>query len=375
MMPSESPIRRRKDVSEKLKDQLKLLQYCGWPNEIYRKYQNEINENDPHTEIYKTEKGKVRIYHAFKEVLISYYTGIAINAIRAIRKRVPEISEKTCFVDATAGIGIIPLLMEDKVIPIFGSAVIPFIAPTLGERYFGRKELKPFKMVFLMEKDRQRRNILRKIIDEVSERLRNINMPVSHIEYYDDFNSYINRILMKYRNECNYWLVVIDPTGAEIEWNAMETLLNAREKYKVIVDVMFNFMCGSLRRQKGEACSKKHIFDEFFGDEGWRKCCNEEEFGECLHNYYVDKVKSLNYEVYGSSIWKMGNPWHYHFDLIVYKRKEKEKPHPWVQPYNIVSKYIDKLGEEGLYQMLRHQLLTNKDNDKDKSLPGCPAKK
>jgi hypothetical protein len=144
MMRSESSIRRRKDVSEKLKDQLKLLQYCGWPNEIYRKYQNEINENDPHTEIYKTEKGKVRIYHAFKEVLISYYTGIAINAIRAIRKRVPEISEKTCFVDATAGIGIIPLLMGNKVIPIFGSAVIPLITPTLGETYF-KREIKPFK--------------------------------------------------------------------------------------------------------------------------------------------------------------------------------------------------------------------------------------
>jgi len=60
MMPSESPIRRRKDVSEKLKDQLKLLQYCGWPNEIYRKYQNEINENDPHTQRFTRPK-RVRL--------------------------------------------------------------------------------------------------------------------------------------------------------------------------------------------------------------------------------------------------------------------------------------------------------------------------
>ena len=344
-------MKERKDESERLIDQLKILQYYGWPNEIYSKHLKEIDIYDPHKETYEVEEGKVRIYHAFKEVLISYYTGIAINVIHR------RVSGSTCFVDATAGIGIVPLLLEDKVIPIFGSAVIPLITPTLGERYFGKKELKPFKMVFLMEKDIKRRNILRKVINEVLERLRNINMPMPHIEFYDDFNSYIHHILMKYRNECNYWLVVIDPTGAEIEWNAMETLLNAREKYKVIVDVMFNFMCGSLRRQKGEACSKKHIFDEFFGDEGWRKCCNEKGFGECLHNYYVDKVKSLNYEVYGSSIWKMGNPWHYHFDLIIYKHHKKS--HPWIQPYRSISEYIVNLREDGLYRMLTNGLLIN----------------
>jgi hypothetical protein len=251
--------------------------------------------------------------------------------------------------------------MGNKVIPIFGSAVIPLITPTLGETYF-KREIKPFKKIFLMEIDDGRRMVLEKVVNEVLSKLKEIKMPIPDIEMmkYYDFNSHIGDVLDRYKDYCKYWLVVIDPTGAEIEWNAMETLLNARKNYKVIVDVMFNFMCGSLRRQKGEACSsKKHKFNKFFGDDEWKKCCIEERFGECLHNYYIDKIRKLNYEVYGSSIWKMGNPWHYHFDLIIYKRKdEQEKPHPWVQPYNTVSSYIDKLGEEGLSRMLRSQLLS-----------------
>ena len=363
-------MKERKDESERLIDQLKILQYCGWSNEIYSKHLKEIDIYDPHKETYETEESKVKIYHAFKEVLISYYTGIAINVTYR------RVFGNICFVDATAGIGIVPLLLEDKVIPIFGSAVIPLITPTLGEIYF-KRGIKPFKKVFLMEINDDRRMVLKKVINELLSKLEEIKVPIPDIEMkYYDFNSHIGDVLNKYKDNCKYWLVVIDPTGADIEWNAIKALLNARENYGVIVDVMFNFMCGSLRRQKSEACSsKKHAFNKFFGDEGWKKCCSEEGFGECLHNYYADKIRKLNYEVYGSSIWRMENSWHYHFDLIVYKHRKKS--HPWVQPYRSISEYIINLREDGLYRMLTNGLLINymqKDRNIGKSLSKCLIK-
>ena len=134
-------------------------------------------------------------------------------------------------------------------------------------------------------------------------------------------------------------LAVVDPTGAEIKWDTIKAILELRQQ-RVIVDVMFNFMCAALRRQKKKACEEtpSHAFDEFFGGNHWRRCCpkrgettkdvaqkEDEKFGECLHNTYTQNIKNAGYTVYTTSIWK-NQLWHHHFDLIL---KEETNPTPW----------------------------------------------
>ncbi len=145
--------RRRKDVAEKLLDQLAILTYNNWPLEIYDKYRHGIEQLDPHKPRGQTDGEKYTAYQVFKEALISYYTGIAINVIHE------KAEGKTCYLDATAGIGILPLHIDNKPYPIFGSAIIPLITPTVGEKKFRRE---PFKYVILAEKARTRRELLRK---------------------------------------------------------------------------------------------------------------------------------------------------------------------------------------------------------------------
>jgi len=74
-----------------------------------------IEQLDPYKP--KTEEEKNTANQAFKEALISYYTSIAVNTIH--EKAEGEI----CYLDATAGIGILPLHIKNNLYPIFGSAI------------------------------------------------------------------------------------------------------------------------------------------------------------------------------------------------------------------------------------------------------------
>ena len=160
--------RGRKDVAEKLLDQLDILTYNNWPLEIYENHRRQIEQLDPHKPRGQTDEEKYTAYQAFKEALISYYTGIAINVIHE------RAEGDTCYLDATAGIGILPLHINNKPYPIFGSAIIPLITPTIGEIKFRRKP-KPFKYVILAEKARARRELLHKVVQEVEQKLKELD--------------------------------------------------------------------------------------------------------------------------------------------------------------------------------------------------------
>jgi len=324
--------RSRKDVTEKLLDQLDILTYNNWPLEIYDKYHDIIEQLDPHKPREQTDERTYAAYQAFKEALISYYTGIAINVIHK------KAEGETCYLDATAGIGILPLHIKNKPYPVFGSAIIPLITPTIGEQKFRRKP-KPFKYVILAEENKARRELLYKIVQDIKQRLNKLGFTTPEIKYLDDINTRRNIAVSQLTKQCRYVLAVVDPTGAEIKWDTMKAVLELRQQ-RVIVDVMFNFMCAALRRQREKACEEtpSHAFDEFFGGNHWRRCCpkrrettkdvtqkEDEKFGECLHNTYTQNIKNAGYTVYTTSIWK-NQLWHHHFDLIL---KEETNPTPW----------------------------------------------
>jgi len=117
---------------------------------------------------------KYTAYQAFKEALTSYYTGIAINVIHE------KAEGETCHLDATAGMGILPLHVNNKPYPIFGSAIIPLITPTIGEIKF-RRDPKPFKYVILAEENNERRALLRKVVQEVTQKLKELRLPTPEI--------------------------------------------------------------------------------------------------------------------------------------------------------------------------------------------------
>jgi len=363
--------RSRKDAAEKLLDQLDILKYNNWPHEIYEKHRRQIEQLDPHKPRGQTDEEKYTAYQAFKEALISYYTGIAINVIH--NKAEGEI----CYLDATAGIGILPLHIKNKPYPIFGSAIIPLITPTIGEIKF-RRNPKPFKHVILAEKDNARRALLRKVVQEVEQKFEKLRFPKPKIKYIDDINTKREKVTKQLAEQCRYVLVVVDPTGAEIKWDTMKAILELRQQ-RVIVDVMFNFMCAALRRQKKKACKEtpSHTFDEFFGGNHWRRCCpkrgettkdvaqkEDEKFGECLHNTYTQNIKNAGYTVYTTSIWK-NQLWHYHFDLILRKR---DKPHPWVQSYKELSSWVSQIDETDLVNIITGKLITEFTTSKTRPL-------
>jgi len=168
--------------------------------------------------------------------------------------------------------------------------------------------------------------LLHKVVQEVEQKLKEPRLPTPKIYYYDDLNIKRGAITRLLAGQCRYVLAVVDPTGAEIKWDTIKAILELRQQ-DVIVDVMFNFMCAALRRQKKKACKEtpSHTFDEFFGGNHWRQCCQKRQtFGECLHNTYIQNIKNAGYAVYTTSIWK-NQLWHYHFDLIL---RGKDKPHP-----------------------------------------------
>ncbi len=352
--------RRRKDVAEKLLDQLDILTYNNWPHEIYDKYRDIIEQLDPHKPRGQTDGEKYTAYQAFKEALISYYTGIAINVIHE------KVEGETCYLDATAGIGILPLHIENNPYPVFGSAIIPLITPTIGEKKF-RREPKPFKYVILAEKARARRELLRKVVQEVMQKLKELRLPTPKRDfYYDDINTKRDAIIRLLAGQCRYVLAVVDPTGAEIKWDTMKAILELRQQ-DVIVDVMFNFMCAALRRQKKKACEEtpSHAFDEFFGGNHWKQCCQKRQtFGECLHNTYIRNIRNAGYVVYTTSIWK-NQLWHYHFDLIL---KERDAPHPWVQSYKKLSSWVSQIDETALVNIITDKLITKFTTSKSRPL-------
>jgi len=354
--------RSRKDAAEKLLDQLGILTYNNWPYEIYKKHRRQIEQLDPHKPRGQTDEKTYTAYQAFKEALISYYTGIAINVIHK------KAEGKTCYLDATAGISILPLHIKDNLYPIFGSAIIPLITPTIGEQKFRRKP-KPFKYVILAEEDKARRELLYKIVQDIKQKLNELGFITPEIELLDDINTRRNIAVTQLTKQCRYVLAVVDPTGAEIKWDTMKAILELRQQ-RVIVDVMFNFMCAALRRQKKKACEEtpSHAFDEFFGGNHWKQCCpkrrettrddvaqkEDEKFGECLHNTYTQNIKNAGYAVYTTSIWK-NQLWHYHFDLIL---RERDRPHPWVQSYKELSSWVSKIDETALVNIITSRLIT-----------------
>jgi hypothetical protein len=206
--------RGRKDAAEKLLDQLDILKYNNWPLEIYENHHDIIEQLDPHQ--LKNKPKKYTAYQAFKEALTSYYTGIAINVVHK------KAEGETCYLDATAGIGILPLHIKNNPYPIFGSAIIPLITPTVGEKKF-RREPKPFKYIILAEKARARRELLRKVVQEVEQKLDELGLPTPDVKFLDDINAERDTATRQLTKQCGYVLAVVDPTGAEIKWNCSNT--------------------------------------------------------------------------------------------------------------------------------------------------------
>jgi hypothetical protein len=65
-MYTKTKVRRsRKDVAEKLLDQLDILKYNNWPLEIYDKYRDIIEQLDPHKED-KPTRGRTRLTKPLK---------------------------------------------------------------------------------------------------------------------------------------------------------------------------------------------------------------------------------------------------------------------------------------------------------------------
>jgi hypothetical protein len=131
------------------------------------------------------------------------------------------------------------LHINNKPHPIFGSAIIPLITPTIEKKF--RRKPKPFKYVILAEENKARRELLPRSNAE-AQRTKTPNAK--------------NKILRRHKHKkrrshkttSRAVQIRADPTGAEIKWDTMKAILELRQQH-VIVDVIQLHV----RRQKKKA--------------------------------------------------------------------------------------------------------------------------
>ena len=289
------------------------------------------------------------LYPLLKYTLVAVYTGTYAIAIKRLRER-----GNICYLDATAGSGITIINYRKSEIPIFGTGVIGLIMPTYGLHKLKIKKIDKvnslkFNKAIFFEIDEDKRNLLKKLHSEVCKTLRRSGYDCPEIKYDSDVNHFDPA---KY--DCAHWLIVIDPEGADIHWSTMQKFLSLN------ADIIYNYMCASLRRQVDFQC--KNIggaFDKYF-PKGWRTLCNKrssvEKIGEELYNFYKSKIVELGKDIYDASVFGDMFDWHYHLMLIL--RRGGLKKHPWVERFEEYKTYIEMLGEEGLKELLGSYSLT-----------------
>lgn len=329
---------KRQDISWRVKRHFELL-----------KVSNFYGDNMPNWINGKAIYSINGIYPAIKEIMIAVYVGTYTTAIQGMKKNKNDADEvKPCYLDMTAGTGVIKLTHNNSNYFIFGSATIGLLAPTYFQKKLRqRKTIYPFYKAIFIENDRDRSIILRKIINDVCKRLQELNLPCPKRQVISkDANVVAYDVIDKHK-DCDHWLVVIDPEGMEISWKTLKALLNTQK-----VDVIFNYMCAGIRRQLRHACrAEDHAFHQFFGNEEWRLLCNndnEDRVGEKLHEIYIKSIGELGYYVKTASVFRNRLfDWHYHLDVIV----KKEDP-PWLRGFEEYRKFLEDLGEDGLVNIL-----------------------
>jgi three-Cys-motif partner protein len=290
-------------------------------------------------------------YVALKETLVAYYTGTFSIAIKQ-RRRLGKI----CYLDATAGAGINIVKVGNKTYPVFGTSLIGMVMPTYGLRKLRNisyDKLNPFDRIVAVESHQVQAHTLEKIADITANRLRKMGYVAPDFKIYrKDFNQVVDTIFNNY-DDCAHWLVVIDPYGAEIKWETVENILNTGK-----ADVIFNFMCGALRRQVPHACRRRdHAFDKFLGGREWRSaiCGLDGEVGERLYEYFERLVRGRGYEVYPVSVEREEFEWHYHIMVLLRQRKGG---HPWVNTLmGEMGPCVEELKDRGVELLFSNESL------------------
>ncbi|RFA94619.1 three-Cys-motif partner protein TcmP [Pyrobaculum aerophilum] len=296
------------------------------------------------------------VYPAIKEIMIAVYVGTYTTAIQGMKRNKKDVNRaKPCYLDMTAGTGFIKLTHGDKSFLLFGSATIGLLAPTYFQKELrNRKKIYPFYKAIFIEYDKSKYMVLKNIIEDVCEKLHELNLPCPEYHLiFGDANTLAKDVINKH-DDCDHWLVVIDPEGMEISWKTLKALLDTRK-----VDVIFNYMCAAIRRQLRHACqAKHHAFHQFFGNTNWESLCNnnnEDYIGEKLHEIYIQSIRELGYYVKTASVFANRLfDWHYHLDVIV----KKENP-PWLRGFEEYSRFLENLKESGLVNILLSNTLSD----------------
>jgi three-Cys-motif partner protein len=290
-------------------------------------------------------------YVALKETLVAYYTGTFSNAIKQ-RRNEGDI----CYLDATAGAGINIVNVGNKTYPVFGTSLIGMVMPTYGLRKLlniSYDRLNPFDWIVAVESNQESALMLEKIARITAGKLGDMGYAVPKFKVYKkDFNQAVDTIFKHY-SRCAHWLVVVDPYGAEIKWETVRKVLDTGK-----ADVIFNFMCGALRRQVPHACGRRdHAFDKFLGGREWRSaiCGLDGEVGERLYEYFERLVRGRGYEVYPVSVEREEFEWHYHIMVLL---RQREGGHPWVNTLmGEMGPCVEELKDRGVELLFSNESL------------------
>jgi three-Cys-motif partner protein len=227
------------------------------------------------------------------------------------------------YIDLCAGCGLNYIQETGDI--VLGSACIADKIPRTDKK---------FDQLILFEKDKQRAEAIEKIL------------PNARVITADSNSSVLADILCEIDNTPqSHFLAFVDPEADEIHWTTIETLLKTRG------DILINYMCTSIGRIWGNACTGENKFkfiermDRFFGDDSWKSCkCAEELF--ILYLGKVRKYKEIVIPI------EVKGPKGFHYHVIVAVRKTKGTQ-PWIKAVEKAKYQIERASHEDAEKFLQ----------------------
>lgn len=256
------------------------------------------------------EKG---VWTIKKLVIYNYYIDIYTKIIR-------KHFGPYYYFDLFSGSGLVNVKIYNKDLIVFGS---PLLSVLTKPQY-------RFDKYVLVEKDKQRCNILERIFD-ILKGYYNIDVD------YEIINVDMNNIdkYIHYMNECEHALVIVDPEGLEPKWTTISQLLNKE------CDIIITFMKSGINRVLGRAKSSnadKNTLEYFIGT----KLSTIPTINE-LEDMYIKNIQLHNKNAYRTIEVGAKN---FDYDIII-AAKETRKGSPWLDALEKIRKRL-KISDDNI---------------------------
>jgi len=286
-----------------------VMTYLEWWSKWFSNISGYENEASDFYKITGQAYEKKGLWPVAKLITLAYYLPAYLEIIK-------DHFSKIYFIDACSGCGL--LKVEKRL--FLGSALLAERAKAKSGRMFDK--------IILIDSNSESSCALEKISDKARTHVINGDLNVVLPEVLNQLNN----------DDKSHFMIFIDPEGmTEVNWATMERILSSKG------DVAFNYMCSMIAREV-RIPNVENTMNNFFGDDGWKRCNNSENIPECLFSYYMKKVLKLKSASLDVMV-KTEGAFHYH---IIFGFKSGK----WMRIIEDVKEKIEKVTPSDLAHLL-----------------------